>query len=230
MGKTFCSRLLYRTVPAMMLVAASTACASPRPTAYSGLASSPVLRANSGKSASNTPYRYARPVNFRRYYKAIVEPVQIYDGPDAQFTKLSPREQEQLADYMQQRFDEELRKVFELTERAGPSTLRIRLTLTGATPTKAILGPLSRFDLAGGAYNAYQGIKGREGTMTGSVIYAVEVYDSADDSLLLAEITKQYPNAMNVGASFGVLKAPMLGIEKGAAELREKLSVSQTER
>lgn len=229
MGKTFCSRILFRSLPALMLVGTATACASPRPAAYSGLASSSVLRASSGKSAAKTPYRYATDVNWRRYYKAIIDPVEIYDGPDAQFSKLSARDQEQLADYMQEKFDEELRKIFELTGRAGPSTLRIRLTLTGATPTKAILGPLSRFDLAGGAYNAYQGIKGREGTMTGSVIYAVEIYDSADDGLLLAEINKQYPNAMNIGASFGALKAPMAGIEKGAIDLREKLTARHAE-
>ncbi|MFT3965368.1 MAG: DUF3313 domain-containing protein [Sphingobium sp.] len=230
MSRIFRSRILFRALPALMLVVVATACASPRPAAYSGLASSSMLSANSDNSAAKTPYRYAREVNWRRYYKAIIDPVEIYDGPDAQFSKLSSKEQEQLADYMQERFNEELRKLFELTERAGPSTLRIRLTLTGATPTKAILGPLSRFDLAGGAYNAYQGIKGREGTMTGSVIYAVEIYDSADDSLLLAEITKQYPNAMNIGASFGALKAPMAGIERGAIDLREKLTTSHAEK
>lgn len=58
------------------------------------------------------------------------------------------------------------------------------------------------------------------------MVYAVGVYDS----LLLAKITKQHLKPMNVGASFGALKAPMLGIEKDTAELRKKLSVKPDEK
>lgn len=200
------------------------ACVSPRPIAYSGLASSSKLRPSPRGVSPKTPYQYATDVNWRRYYKTVIDPVEIYDGPDAQFPKLSPEDREQLAHYMQDEFEKELRKTFEPVERPGPSTLRIHLTLTGATPSKSVLGPLSRFDLAGGPYNAFQGVRGKEGTMTGSVIYAVEIYDGENGSLLLAEITKQYPNAMNIGASFGALNAPMAGIRKGATELAEKLT------
>ncbi|MCI4588929.1 DUF3313 domain-containing protein [Sphingobium sp. BYY-5] len=200
-------------------------CASPQPLAYRGLASSTVLRPSDEKDAAHVPYRFAADVNWRRYYKVIIDPVEIYDGADAQFHKLSVEDREQLASYMEDQFTQELGRDFEIVDRPAPATLRIHLTLTGATPTKSVLGPLSRFDLAGGSYNAFQGIRGKEGTMTGSVIYAVEIYDSTNGELLLSEITKQFPNAMNVGASFGALKAPMTGIRKGAVELREKLVV-----
>lgn len=125
---------------------------------------------------------------------------------------------------MEDQFRDELGHVFELTERPGPATLRIRLTLTGAAPTSAVLGPLSRFDLAAGTYNAYQSLRGREGTLTGYVIYAAEIYDSTDDTLLLAEITKQFPDPVKISASFGALNAPMAGIRKGARDLRTLLS------
>jgi hypothetical protein len=59
--------------------------------------------------------------------------------------------------------------------------------------------------------------------MTGSVNYAVEIHDASSNQLLLAYVTKQYPNAMNVGASFSPLKASMVGVEKGADDLLEKL-------
>jgi hypothetical protein len=199
-------------------------CASPAPVFYTGLASSPVLEPSDQKDAGHVPYRFAEDVNWRRYYKVILDPVEIYDGRDAQFHKLSEDEREQLADYMEDQFGAELEKDFEIVDRPERAALHIHLTLTGATPSKAVLGPLSRFDIAGGPYNAFQGIRGKEGTMTGSVIYAVEVYDSITDKLLLAEVAKQYPGAMNVGAAMGSLKAPMAGIRKGARELREKLT------
>lgn len=199
-------------------------CTSPGPVAYTGLASSPVLRPSGEKDASHVPYRYAEDVNWRRYYKVILDPVEIYDGPDAQFPKVSQEDREQLAQYMEDQFNAELAKDFEIVDRPERAALHIHLTLTGAAPSKAVLGPLSRFDIAGGPYNAFQGIRGKEGTMTGSVIYAVEIYDSSTNKLLLAEVAKQYPGAMNVGAAMGALKAPMAGIRKGARELREKLS------
>ncbi|MGC4252373.1 MAG: DUF3313 domain-containing protein [Sphingobium sp.] len=199
-------------------------CASLSPVAYSGLASSSKLRPSAAGPTSRTPYAYDTDVNWRRYYKAILDPVEIYDGPDAQFVKLGMEDREKLADYMAEQFSLELGKEFELTDSAEAAALRVHLTLTGASPSKAVLGPLSRFDLAGGSYNAFQGIRGKEGTMTGSVIYAVEIYDSMSNKLLHAEVAKQYPNALNIGASFGALTAPMTGIRKGAVDLRETLT------
>jgi hypothetical protein len=107
---------------------------------------------------------------------------------------------------------------------AGSGTLKLHLTLTGArTPTPA-LGPFSRFDMAGGVYNGVEAARGREGSMFGSANYAVEIHDAADGHLLRSYVTRQYPNAMNVGADFSPLAASRVGIEKGAdmlvAELR----------
>lgn len=58
--------------------------------------------------------------------------------------------------------------------------------------------------------------------MTGSVIYATEIYDASDLRLLEAFITKQYPNSMNIGATFGSLDAAEAGINKGAEAMLEQ--------
>ena len=55
--------------------------------------------------------------------------------------------------------------------------------------------------------------------LTGSVIYVTEVYDASTDRLLSAFVTKQYPNALNIGASMGSLAAAKVGIEKGGDRL-----------
>src|SRR5882762_7501931 len=104
-----------------------------------------------------------------------------------------------------------------LTADSAPTTLRLRLTLTGASTNTPVLGPLSRFDIAGGLYNSVQAVRGGEGTFTGSVIYAVEIYDAPTNRLLSAYVTKQYPGSLNIMASFGSLSAAETGIDKGGA-------------
>jgi hypothetical protein len=69
-----------------------------------------------------------------------------------------------------------------------------------------------------------QFIRGKEGMMMGSVSYAVEIYDASNDRLLCAYVEKQYPNAMNVGSTFGGLSASKTGIRKGADALLEQLN------
>ncbi|HWT99240.1 MAG TPA: DUF3313 family protein, partial [Terriglobales bacterium] len=64
-----------------------------------------------------------------------------------------------------------------------------------------------------------QSVRGGEGLMTGSVLYAVEIYDAETTRLLAAYVTKQYPNAYNVGATMGSLAAAKTGIDKGADAL-----------
>jgi len=54
--------------------------------------------------------------------------------------------------------------------------------------------------------------------LSGSVSYAVEIYDAGTNRLLGAYVSKQYPNAMNVKASIGGLGAAKAGIRKGAEE------------
>jgi hypothetical protein len=213
-----------RVLAAAALLAALSACAGTRPAAYSELASSGQLRPAERGQSDKVAYLYKTDVNWRRYYKAIIDPVQIYDGADAQFGKLPPQGQDELADYMEAQFREKIGGAFEIVDAPDRSTLRIHLTLTGAVLTKPVIGTFSRFDLAGGPYNAFQGIRGKEGALTGSVFYAVEIYDGASNRLLSARIIKQYPAAMNMKATFGALTAAKTGIRKGAEDLTRQLT------
>lgn len=97
----------------------------------------------------------------------------------------------------------------------APGTLKLHLTLTGARTTTPVLGPFSRFDMAGGVYNGVQAARGREGSMSGSANYAVEIHDATNGRLLRSYVTRQYPNAMNVGATFSPLAASRSGSGRG---------------
>jgi Protein of unknown function (DUF3313) len=99
----------------------------------------------------------------------------------------------------------------------------VRLTLTGATANTPVLSTLSRFDVAGAVYNGVQAARDGEGSLTGSVIYAVEFFDATTSRLLSAFVSRQYPNPYNTKASVGALAAAEAGIDKSAESLMAQL-------
>jgi hypothetical protein len=198
-------------------------CANLAPIPYSGVASSSYLASNASEDSGRIPYRYATEVDWRSYNKVMFEPIVIYRGADHQFGDLSDQDKSALARYMQARFAEKLRGRFALVNQRGPNTLRIRVTLTGAAINTPVLGTLSRFDMAGAVYNGVQAARDGEGTMTGSVVYAVEIFDAGTSRLLGALVSKQYPNAYNIKASVGRLTAAENGIDLGADALVAQL-------
>ncbi len=214
--------MVNRLLIAALLTTAS-ACASVDPVAYGGIASSSYLTPNTQDDSARVPYRYATETNWRGYTKLILDPVVIYRGADQQFGDLSEEDKAALANHMQAQFADRLRTRFALVKDPAPNTLRVKLTLTGAVTNTPVLGTLSRFDLMGGLYNGVQSVRGGEGTLTGSVIYAVEIADASSNRLLSASVTKQYPNSMNIMASMGSLAASKVGIEKGADALLAQL-------
>ncbi|RAR71397.1 uncharacterized protein DUF3313 [Paracidovorax anthurii] len=213
---------LYRHVLPWLACAALAGCAaSAQPVPYAELQSAPQLRPNPQDETGRIPYRAATPVDWRRYSRLIFDPVTVYRGPDQQFEDVPEASRYALADYLRNQFSARLARRFRLVDQpsALADTLRLRVTLTGAKATTRGLSTITRFDLAGGPYNLVQGIRGKEGTFTGSVSYAVEIFDASTGALLDAYVTKQYPNALNIAATLGKLDAAQAGIDKGADEL-----------
>lgn len=215
--------ITMRLVSAAAVCTVLAGCASPEPVAYTGIASSSQLRPDPKDESGRIPYRYSTQVDWRSYDKAMIDPVTVYLGTDSQFGDMPAGDRAGLASDMEAQFTQKLAKRFQITNMPTPGTLRIKLTLTGAATTTPVLGPFSHFDLAGNLYNGVQAVRGGEGMISGSVLYAVEIYDAPTSRLLSAYVTKQYPGAMNIGASFGSLEAAKTGIEKGADALVAQL-------
>jgi hypothetical protein len=194
-------------------------CSSVQPVAYSGIPSAPYLKPNTQGDADRTPYRFASQTDWQNYTKLIIDPVVVYQGADNQFGDMSEDDRKVLASYMQNKFAEKLRPRFEPASAAGPNTLRLKLILTGAKTNTPVLSTFTHIDIGGNLYNGVQAVRGKEGAFSGSVIYAVEIYDASSNHLLSAYVTKQYPNPYNIGASFGSLGASKTGIDKGADAL-----------
>ena len=199
--------------------AALTACASTQPVPYSGVASSGQMRSSTHDETGHIPYEYKSSADLRAYSKFSVDPVVVYSGADNQFEDISEQDKNDLARYMQATFSDKLAALAKSTDHPRAQALRIKLTLTGAKESTPVLSTLSRFDLLGGPYNAVQAVRGKEGALTGSVSFALEIYSASTNELLAAYVSKEYPNAWNLGASFGALSASKTGIDKGADEL-----------
>ncbi len=199
--------------------AALTACASTQPVPYSGIASSSQMRASAHDETGRIPYEYKSAADLRTYSRFTVDPVVVYGGADNQFEDISEKDKNELAKYMQATFSGKLAALSRNGGDPRAQALRIKLTLTGAKENTPVLSTLSRFDLLGGPYNAVQAVRGKEGALTGSVSFAVEIYSASTNELLAAYVSKEYPNAWNLGAGIGAMSASKTGIDKGADEL-----------
>ncbi|QCP49584.1 DUF3313 domain-containing protein [Trinickia violacea] len=219
MPKKNVASLLF-TAAAVLTLAA---CAGVQPVPYTGIPSSSQLQQNRDDDSSKVPYKYTAPVVWSRYTQVLLDPVVVYQGSDNQFGDMKGDDRAELADYMGKTFSEKLATRFQLAKQPGPNTLRVKLTLTGAEKTTPFVGQFMHFDLAGNLYNGVQSVRGGQGAFSGSVSYAVEIYDSSNGHLLKAYISKQYPNAMNLVAAFGSLGAAKTGLDKGADGLVAQL-------
>ena len=216
----------HRLVPLLLsltVALALTACAGVQPVAYTSIASSSQMKQNRDDDSGKEPYKYAAPVVWSRYTQVVLDPVTVYQGGDNQFGDMKSDDRTALANYMAETFAKKLAKRFDVAKQTGPNTLRVKLTLTGAEETTPFIGQFMHFDIAGNLYNGVQAVRGGQGAFSGSVSYAVEVYDSSSGKLLKAYVSKQYPNAMNLPAAFGSLSAARTGLDKGADALVDQL-------
>lgn len=217
------TKQLSRTLILTAIIAAA-GCSSTSPVKYAGIEATSRMLPNTADDSARIPFRYAAPVDWSKYRSITIEPVEIYGGSDAQFNDLPQEDRRNLADYMQKKFAEVLAEKFTVnTSAENAPALLLKLTLAGADTTPQFVGTITKFDLAGGPYNIVQSLRGGRGLMSGYVNYAVEVKDAANGELLLAYVAEQYPNAMNVGATFGSMSAAETGVDKGAEQLLERL-------
>ena len=211
-------------LPLVLMAGVLAGCASSRPVDYTGLASTAWLAPNPQNRNGRIPFAYSAPdVDWSRYTSVMLDPVTIYEGADQQFGDASGADKSKLASYTQTRFAEALKGRYALATVGGSRTLRVHVTLTGVETSTPVLSTLTKVAPAGIVVNTVQTARGKQASFSGSISFAVEVYDSESNQLLRAYIEKQYPAAENVVASFGSLSASEAGIRNGAEDLLAKL-------
>ena len=166
----------------------------------------PVSLPYSSKMSQDAPgsesWTYAQPRSaFQRYRTVIVDPTVVYSGPDAQFEDIPYADRSRFADMITQELRTEMAKSFPQPAKPQADTLRIRVTLLGARKTVGGIATATRVTPLGFATSALKSALGKKGTLTGSVLLAVEVFDARTNQLMLAAVRRRAPDPLDVPAT-----------------------------
>ena len=219
------SKLCAFTVSAAALVLAVPAQAQTKDHAPVALPSASMMTQD--KSGTEN-WTYAQPkAVFSKYRTVIVDPTAVYQGPDAQFDGIEPADRSKIASVITGELRQELAKTFPAPAKPQADTLRLRVTILGATKTKGGLATATRVTPVGFGLSALKSALGKPGTLTGSVLFAVELYDARTNQLLLAAVRRRTPDPLDVPATISqdeTVKAVAREFADGARKRLENLT------
>ena len=226
------SRRIFRrvaipgTMAVALLLGSTSAFAQTEDHAPVGLQSATRMAQDKAGTESWT-YAQDRAV-FSKYRTVIVEPTAVYRGPDAQFDgSIDAADRQKFAGMVTDELRAELAKSFPAPARAQADTLRIKVTLLGAEKTMGGVATATRVTPFGFATSAVKSALGKKGSFTGSLLYAVEVFDGRSNELLLAAVRRRTPDPLDVPATLGTeetVKAVAREFADGARERLEDLT------
>lgn len=188
----------------------------------------PSARMMSQDKANTESWTYAQPTSvFTKYRTVIVDPTTVYQGPDAQFDGVDPADRQKYAVVITDELRQEIAKTFPAPARPQADTLRLRVTILGATKTKGGIATATRVTPMGFGLSALKSALGKGGTFTGSILYAVELYDARTNQLLLAAVRRRTPDPLDVPATISqteTVKAVAREFADGARKRLESLT------
>jgi len=192
----------------------------------------PTALSSASKMSQDKPgtesWTYAQPVQvFTKYRTVIVDNTAVYRGPDAQFDGIDPADREKYAGIITQELRSELAKTFPTPAKAQADTVRVKVTILGATKTQGGLATATRVTPLGFATSALKSAVGRKGSFTGSLLYSVELYDGRTNELLLAAVRRRTPDPLDVPATLSTtdtIKAVAREFADGARKRLEQLT------
>jgi hypothetical protein len=147
-------------------------------------------------------WTYVQPrQRFAKYRTVMIPAAIVYQGPDAQFEGIDQADRAKFADMITQALRSEMVKSFPAPARAQADTLRLQVTVLGATKTKGGIATATRVTPFGFATSALKSVMGKTGTLTGSILYSVELYDARTNELMLAAVRRRTPDPLDVPAT-----------------------------
>jgi hypothetical protein len=164
----------------------------------------------------------------KKYTRFIVEPVEVYRGPDANFAGATEADLNHLADYMQREFSRALRDRYAIASAPGPTTARVKLILAGVENSVPGVASVTRTLPAGLTMNMASSAMGQPGSFTGSVTIAGQFLDSVTNAPLLSFVQKRYPTALDLVATVSSREAHQAAITQAAEAFRKRLDEVHT--
>jgi hypothetical protein len=222
---TIRSKLFLAAMPIAALIGVAPASAQTKDHAPVALKSSSKMTQDKANS-ENWTYVQPREV-FSKYRTVIVEPTAVYQGPDAQFDGIDSADRSKAASVVTAELRQELAKTFPSPATAQADTLRMQVTMLGATKTKGGIATATRVTPVGFGLSALKSALGKPGTFTGSVLFAVELHDARTGELLLAAVRRRTPDPLDVPATLSqeeTIKAVAREFADGARKRLENLT------
>lgn len=169
-------------------------------------------------------WTYIKPnLNLASFNSVLIVPTSVYRGADSQFEGVSEADRQKFAQMLTDALRAEMPKSFQLVRGPAANALRIHMTLVGAKKTTAGVGTASSVMPIGLITNVVKSAAGKSGTFSGSVLVAVEIFNSRSGELLAAVVRREAPDALDIRATVSTdetVKAVADGIAK---KLRERL-------
>jgi hypothetical protein len=199
--RSFYRSIAASTLAAALLLSTAPAIAQTKDHAPVALKSSSKMEQDKAGSESWT-YAQSREV-FTKYRTLIVDNTSVYNGPDAQFDGIEAADRAKFATIVTDELRSELAKSFANPASVQADTLRLKVTLLGAEKTKGGIATATRVTPMGFGLSALKSAVGKGGSFTGSVLFAVELYDARTNELLLAAVRRRHPDPLDVPATLG---------------------------
>lgn len=179
--------------------------------------------------AQSESWTYMKPeLDLIKYRSVIVDPTAVYSGPDAQFDGIEATDRAKFAGMITEALSTELAKSFPASGQPSAQTLKIRVTLLGATKTTPGLATASRASSVGLALSALKSVRGKPGSLTGSLLIAVEVVDAATGEVLVAAVRRRFPDALDIPATLSTAATVKAIARDFAGDVRERLEAATT--
>jgi hypothetical protein len=108
----------------------------------------------------------------------MIAPVSIYGGADTDWGNTSDADRTEIANYLEQAYTKAIGQSMHIVHAPGPHTLLLQMQLVGVESNVPVLSTVSRIYPAGLVLNITKQASSTPGTFSGSVTYALMVYDS----------------------------------------------------
>lgn len=169
-------------------------------------------------------WTYVAPgVDLGAYQHFMFDPPQVSREPGASFGRRSDEEVREIAGMFVEEARAALGDAYPVVSVPGPGTARLRFTILGVAETVPYVATASRVIPFGAAINVLSQGAGRGGTLTGSVTYGVEAFDSRDGRLVAAAVRRLTPGAFDMGSTLGTMDTARAVARDAAARLRSTL-------
>lgn len=169
----------------------------------------------------------ATDADLTRFRRFMIEPTRIYRGEGSDYGSLTEAEIARIG----QAFVDESRAALEpeypVVTVPGADVARLRFTISGISQTVPFVSTATRVIPVGAAINLLSTGAGAGGTLTGSVVFGIEAFDSQSGELLAAGVRRLTPGAFDFGATMGTLDTAEAVARDAARRLREQIDQLQ---